>query len=352
MDARPPITPLPQPRSRHTGPIAVALLASTTVLVWTSREDKQPAEDPRPAVASVPLPAREELAPIELEPGAATAVVAEREMLRVIVANGAVTFDASRTHHVDTPVAGLLVKPRASWLGRQVRAGETMGVVYSLEVYFATLDLLAQHREFTSQELLDRERMRLLRWGMRQEQVSQIERTKKPTAALPIIARKTGKVVAEQTGARQLIEASDDLMTITDPTYASVYVAVPAADAALLAVGQKARVRFANGPKPMTAPIGYIARAAEDGMKTVRVDLHPVRLAMPPNSEAMIELARKTVRGPAIPDNAAVREAGRTLVYVVRGTVGEPRVVRLGAASGGFVLVEEGVATGETVVLR
>jgi hypothetical protein len=194
--------------------------------------------------------------------------------------------------------------------------------------------------------------MRLLRWGMRQEQVTRIERSLTPVAALPIIARVTGKVVVDRGGARQLIDPwSEDLMTITDPAYASVYVRVPEADAALLAVGQPTRVRLANSPKPMTAPIGYISRSVEGGMKTVRVDLHPVRLAMPPAVEATIELARATVRGPAIPEGAVVREGARTIVYVVRGPLAQPRVVRLGAAADGHVLVEDGLATGETVLV-
>src|SRR5688500_7029267 len=79
MDARPPITPLPSHRSRHAGPIAVGLLVSATALVWTSRDDTPD----RWELPAAPLVAREapgpELASIELEPGVATAVVAERE---------------------------------------------------------------------------------------------------------------------------------------------------------------------------------------------------------------------------------------------------------------------------------
>jgi hypothetical protein len=113
VDVRSPITPLPRHRGRHAAPIALGLLATAIVLVWTSPDDDRPSDDPRPAVASLP-PAREELAPIELGRGAATAVVAEREVLRVIDATGPVTFDPERTHHVRSPVAGIVVKTRAS----------------------------------------------------------------------------------------------------------------------------------------------------------------------------------------------------------------------------------------------
>jgi Cu(I)/Ag(I) efflux system membrane fusion protein len=330
----------------------VGLLASATALLLWTRPGSDPPRATGPAVAAVP-PAREEAAPIRLEPGAATAVVAEREMLRVISARGAVTFHEDRTHHVRSPVAGILVKTRASSLGRQIRAGETLGVVYSLEVYFATVDLLSQLRDFTGQELLDRERLRLLRWGMRQQQITRIEQAMRPAAALPLIARETGTVVVERGGARLLIDPwSDVVMTITDPTYASIYVSVPAADAELLAVGRPTRVTLANQAKPMTAPIGYISRAVTSGMKTVRVDLHPVRLAMPPQVDATIELARTRVRGPAVPEGAVVRDVGRTLVYVVRGSVAQPRAVRLRPGGEGYALVEDGLAIGETVLVH
>jgi Cu(I)/Ag(I) efflux system membrane fusion protein len=356
---RPFVTPLPPHRGRHAGILSAGLLVATTTFVWVSDDPGPSKVDPRPVPAAsmpqAPEPPRFE--PIELGPEIITVVATERELTRVITASGALTFDNSRTNHLRTPVAGVFVKTRPSSLGRVVRAGETVGVVYSLEVFVATSNLLAELREFRGQEHVDHERWRLLRWGMRREQLRQIEESMKPSAALPIIARVTGKVVTEvEGGRRELIDPSiGDLMTITDPSYATIYVEVPVADAELLAVGQATRVTLPGLTRPFAAPIGYVAQSADDGTKIVRVDLHPVRLKTPPATwreiEAKIELARVIARGPAVPVAAVVRSGERTFVYVVRGEVAEPRDVRLGPAADGYVSIE-GIAIGETIAIR
>lgn len=358
MESRPLITPLPPHRGRHAGIVSLGLLAAATAAVWIT--DREPPEDvdpvPAPAVRVPPPPEAPRLLPIQLGPEVETVVVAQREIPRVITATGALTFDHSRTNHLRSPVAGVLVKSRPSSLGRVVRAGETVGVVYSLEVLTATAGLLAELREFRGQEHVDRERMRLLRWGMRREQLAQIERSRTPSPALPIIARVTGKVVVEERAPRQLIDSAGDLMTITDPTYAAIYLEIPVADAGLLQVGQATRVALGATSRPITAPLGYLSRSAVDGVKIARVDLHSVRLKAPPAAwkevEAKIELARVKARGPAIPETAVFHRDGRTVVYVVRGEVAEPRDVRLGAAAAGHVLIEAGVALGDRVVRR
>ncbi len=353
MGPPPTFTPLKPHRGQHAGLIALGLLVATLAVVWTTRKNDPPplaAVDARPRPAASMAIERPALASIELGRTTGTALVGERDFQRMVGGTGEVTFDESRTHHVRMPVAGWLVKTRATSLGRVVRAGETVGVIYSPEVYLTTLDLLAQLRNFQSQELVDRERIRLLRWGMRQEQVTRIERSLKPSAELPIIARVTGRVVVEQGTRRQLLDPSfGDVFTITDPTYASVYVEIPMADAELVKLAMPARA--AIGGVAQTAPVGYISRSVERGMKTVRVDLHPSRVKMPPTVDATVELARATTHGPAIPEAAVVNADGHSYAYVVRGEVAQPRVVTLGPTEGGFVMVAHGIEAGETVAL-
>lgn len=351
MESRQPFSPLPPHRGRHVGIIALGMLGAATGVAWVSRT-----HDPTPDFVTPRRPAvvaELQLASIPLDDGIRTAVVEERAIPHVVIATGPVTYDHHRTNHVVTPVAGVFVKTRPSSFGRGVRAGETLGVIYSLEVWLATADLLAELRDFKSQEKLDLERRRLLRWGMRWEKVAKIEKSMKPSAELPVLARMSGKVVVEEAAgtARMLVDPSmDDLMTITDPAYATVYVEVPANDAELLRVGAPAQVSI-GGQRPFAAPIGYIAPAAVDGSKTVRVDLHPYRLKMPPDATAKLELLRTTLKAASIPETAVVRDGKRTLAYVVRGEVAEPRDVRLGPAADGFVLVIEGLAIGDRVAL-
>lgn len=356
MPTRSYVTPLPPHRGQHAGLIAFGLLAATTTVVWTTQpsHELEPDMPPRPALAATERVESQTLRPIELGTSVGTWAVAERPIERTVGGTAPVTFDEKRTHHVRIPVAGWFEKTRAASVGRTVRAGETIGVVYSPEVYFTTLALLSELRDFRGQTFVDAERIRLLRWGMRQEQLTRIEKSMKPSSELPIIARVTGKVVFEQGKTKQLVDPSmGDLFTITDPAYATIYIEIPTADAEAFALGDAARVTLAGAKAPRSGTVGYISRSIERGEKTLRVDLHPYGGRMPPAVEATVDLGRVKARGIAVPETAVTRIEGRDVVYVVRdgGEVADPRVVTLGAADGGFVLVSSGLAAGETVAL-
>jgi hypothetical protein len=347
----PSITPLKRHPGHHGGLLALSLLAGAIVVVWTtSPKPNRAVEHVEPhAGTATKATDRTSLVPIELSPSTQIAVVGDRELSQEVSASGPVTFDESRTAHVFTPVAGWLSK-RAH--GRTVRAGDTLGVVHSLEVYVTTLDLIAQVRDFRSQAPLDELRSRLYRWGMRREMVLRIEQTMKPQAALPLIAAVSGTVVAERKLASPFVEpTAEDLYTITDPAYAWLYVEIPADDAELARVGMTARVTIEGITRPVSAPIGYISRRATDGKRTVRFNLHAAGLHIPPMVQAKVDLLLQTARGPAIVESAIIRDGERTFVYVVHDSQMEPREVKLGPSKDGQYLVSSGLAVGETIAV-
>ena len=278
------MTSLPKHRGQHGGLIALFVLAATIAVVVLT-EPKKPAPPPPPP----PRPAATMPAPKAPEPPPPAPPPAPRDPSK-ITATGTVTFDERRTHHVDIPVYGWLQKPRTSSIGRNVRAGTTLGVIYSPEVYLTTAEVVAQLKNYTSPDAMDRARVRLLRWGMRKEQLVAIEQAQRPSAELPLIARVSGKIVAEAPLAGPLVDpnAGLELLTITDPTYAVMYIDMPVADAARLKLTMPARTTIEGIAKPLTATVGYIARRVEDGTRTVRFDLHDPGLAFKPGVKAAL----------------------------------------------------------------
>jgi multidrug efflux pump subunit AcrA (membrane-fusion protein) len=249
-----------------------------------------------------------------------------------------------------------VIAPVAGWLeqttrGRTVRAGETVGVIYSLEVYATTSDLISQLRDFRSQAAVDEQRERLYRWGMRREMVAAIEQTGKPQASLPLISRVSGTVVARKKLETPLVERGDDLLTVSAPGFAWLYVDVPVDDAALVRVGMTGRVKIDGIAHPMTAPITYVSRRVTDGTRTLRFDLHTAELRLPPTGQAKVELELGTMRGSAIPETAVVRDGERAFVYFAGTTRMEPREVTLGPSTEGWYLVTRGLAVGDRIAV-
>lgn len=345
----PPVTPLKKP-DHHGGLLALSVLVTMIVVLWTSHSNRSgpTVERPKPQASVAMTAEHPSLQPIEPSTTVELVVVGERELSRKAVATGPVSYDETRTSRVTAPVAGWL---RKSTHGRTVRAGETVGVLYSLEVYAATRDLIAQVRDFRSQAALDEERLRLYRWGMRREMVAAIEQTRQPQASLPLISWVSGTVVAEKRLATPFVERGNDILTVSDPGSAWLYVDVPADDAALARVGMTGRVKIEGIAHPVIAPIAYVSRSVTDGNRTIRFDLHTAELRLPPTVQGKVELLLGTARGPAIAETAIVRDGERAFVYIAGTTRMEPREVTLGPSTNGWYLVTRGLAVGDTIVV-
>ncbi|HEY5923053.1 MAG TPA: efflux RND transporter periplasmic adaptor subunit [Kofleriaceae bacterium] len=265
------LTTLPKHRGQHGALIAIGLLVSTTIVVYTTQSPPQQAhpDDASHAISSsTQRPAA--TASVTKAPEAVMPPVTKADPTRSR-GSGFVTYDATRTSHVAAPVAGWLEKKRSASVGRHARQFEPLATLYSIEVYMATVAVIEQLREFKSQQALDNARIKLLRWGMPKPTLDRIERTMRPQAALPLATRVAGIVVEERAAARGFVEPGE-LFTVTDPTRVMVFVEVAAVDP--VEVGMPAKLIVDGVAKPMNANVSYVFRRAAEGMRTIRLDVH------------------------------------------------------------------------------
>jgi Cu(I)/Ag(I) efflux system membrane fusion protein len=267
------LSTLPKHRGANGPVIALGLLVVTVgVVLFTQPREKSPSlhiDTPRvETVAPVPAPPPGSLAPAP-EPTRVEAAA------NTVGGTGIIGYDESKTSHLATPVAGWLEKTRTNSLGRSIRAGETLAVVHSPEVFVTSVAVLRQMKEYRSSTTLDIERTRLLRWGMPPWTLTKMQKTGVPEASMPLIARVSGTVVAEQGDAGGLVDpwSGVEYFTITDPTRYWIYVDVPAGDAARMKVGASTKVIVEGKTKPIAGRVGYVYRRVEDGMRSVRIDI-------------------------------------------------------------------------------
>ena len=120
--------------------------------------------------------------------------------------------------------------------------------------------------------------------------LDRIEHTKKPQAALPIVTRVAGTVVAEQGVPRGLVEPGERF-TVTDPTRVMAFVEVPEEEAAQVQIGMPAKLTIEGVRKPLASKVSYVFRRSVEGTRTVRFDIHSA-LKLEPGAkvEAVIPL--------------------------------------------------------------
>ncbi len=264
------ITPLKKHRGQNGVVIALVVLVASIAVVWATHPKPKPPAETSAVVkprAAIEPPASSAVVP--LDPSAEPKTVAPTRGIA-----GEVTYDERVTWHTYAPVSGWLekiaIKP-----GKKVRGGETLGSLYSVEVYTAEMDLVTEVKAFRSQEALDIARRKLARWAMPRPLIDKIEKTGEVSASLPFVSYRPGTVVLKPALAGMYVESGTELFTVTDPSRAWVLADVtdPRVE-----VGTAAKLTFAGIAKPITAKVAHIYKTYDEGTRKARFDLQvPVK---------------------------------------------------------------------------
>jgi Cu(I)/Ag(I) efflux system membrane fusion protein len=297
-------------------------------------------------------------APVALDPAQATAmgltseVVTEREFTQRIRTVGVVTVDETRTAHVHTRVRGWIEGFHVKYVGRKVRAGEPLVSIYSQDVYAAQLELASLMRSpVRSAELVDAARRRLALWEIPKSVIAKVEETGEPQRTFPVLAPRSGVVVAKQAFDGLFVDPSLELYTISDLSRVWVLADIYEADVGSVKVGSSAQLKIEGREDPVTAKVAFLYPTIDERTRTrkARFELGLREGTLLPGAFVTVELELGIGRGLAVPESAVIRTGARAIVFVVHGEHAEPREVKLGPLIGNVYRVDGGLATGERV---
>ena len=297
-------------------------------------------------------------APVALDPAQAGAMgltselVGDRDFARRVRTVGVVAVDETRTAHVHTRVRGWIEDYYVQYVGRKVRAGEPLVSIYSQDVYAAELELASLLRSpVRSPELLSAARGRLALWDVPKSTVAKVEETGEPQRTFPVLAPRSGVVVAKQAFAGLFIDPSLELYTISDLSRVWVLADIYEADVAFVKLGSTARLAIEGQPEPVTAQVAFLYPTIDEATRTrkARFELANRSGTLLPGAFATVELDVEIGRGLAIPESAVIRTGERAIAFVLHGTHAEPREVMLGPLVGDHYRVDAGIAAGERV---
>jgi Cu(I)/Ag(I) efflux system membrane fusion protein len=297
-------------------------------------------------------------APVMVEPaqaaamGLTTAPVGERDFTRRIRTVGVVTVDETRTAHVHTRVRGWIEGFHVQYVGKHVRAGQPLVSIYSQEVYAAAMELVSLTRSSVrSPELLAAARRRLALWDVPNRIVDEVEATGTPPRTFPVLAPRSGVVVAKQAFDGLFVDPSLELYTISDLSSVWVLADVYDADVADVRVGSVARLTIEGSNQVLAAKVAFLYPTIDERTRTrkARFELSGLDGTILPGAFVAVELETAIGRGLAVPESAVIRTGTRAVVFVVHGTHVEPREIQLGPRVGDAYRVDAGLAAGEQV---
>jgi Cu(I)/Ag(I) efflux system membrane fusion protein len=278
---------------------------------------------------------------------------------------GRVVYDESRLMDVSLKYEAFVEQLYADTLGRRVEKGQPLLSVYSPELYAGQQELLtalASRRTAHDAEasrraslLVDAAKQRLRLWDLSDETIDAIARAGTASRTIIVNATTGGTIVEKDVVVGARVEPGSRIFRIADLSTVWVEADVYEADARALRAGERVRIVIPHrGAEVIDGEVSFVYPWLEEATRTARVRIVVDNASGDLKPDMFAEVIFETSHGErlTIPESA-VLYAGDTRYVFVEVAEGryQPRAVRLGARSNRRVVVEEGLMTGEHVVV-
>lgn len=301
--------------------------------------------------------------------GVKTEQVLSRKMVNTVRALGQFQVNEQRLSTVTTKFEGYIEKLYVNTTGQPVKRGQPLLEVYSPELVSAQEEyLIAWHgRQSLSNgstesllgvgQLAESALKRLRNWDISDAQLQRLKKDGKATRTLTMYSPANGVVLEKAAVQGMRFMPGERLFMIADLSTVWLLADVFEQDIALVHVGQTVNITVNAYPgKALKGKIDYIYPTVSSETRTakVRVVLANPDGMLKPDMYASIQLMSGHGDSViAVPDSAVIDSGTRQVVLVqLAEGLYEPREVKLGMRSDGYVEVAAGLREGENVVVR
>src|SRR5881227_4184532 len=289
----------------------------------------------------------------------------KREPLRHTIRSvGMVVPDKGRNWQFVSRVDGYVQKLSVTAPGEIVDKGAPLLSIYSP-------DLLTSEREFvellrmrdeakskdareTPSRLINSAKERLHLWNVTDEQIDELQKTRKPQENLTLLSPFRGIVQSVPAEQGESVKVGDMLVEVADLSVVWVWAEFYENELPMLEVDQKIDVTAKSYPgEKFEGTISLINPFLEEAKRTakVRIDIPNPDFKLRPAMYVNAELAMDMGEGLTIPVSAVMPTGTRNVAFINKGEGKlEPRIVQLGSKYGESYEVQSGLREGEQVV--
>jgi Cu(I)/Ag(I) efflux system membrane fusion protein len=310
--------------------------------------------------------------------GVKTVKVALRQVQKVIRTVGRIEADEGRQATINSKVEGWIEKLYVQTTGSHVQKGQPLAEIYSPELMATQQEFLtalkwkkelaaakAEIKQGASPELslmlnkdaeamLAAARQRLLLWDVSEGQIKSIEESGKTIRTLTLYSPASGFITQKMAVSGMKVMPGEKLFDVADLSNLWVIADIYEAELALIKVGDKASITLAYLPgREISSQIDYIYPSITAETRAVKVRLklsnhnNQLKPQMFTNVEIKINLGKKLM----IPESAVIDTGKSIVAYVDSGNGAfEPREIKAGLRTDGYIEVLRGLKPGEKVV--
>ena len=309
---------------------------------------------------------RQFVVPVERQQqiGVTYATVKREKLRHTIRSVGLVVPDKARNWQFVSRVDGYVQKLNVTAPGQIVDKGAPLLSIYSP-------DLLTSEREFvellrmrdeakskdareTPSRLINSAKQRLHLWNVTDEQIDELQKTRKPQENLTLLSPFRGIVQSVPAEQGKSVKVGDLLVEVADLSVVWVWAEFYENELPMLKVDQKIDITAKSYPgEKFEGTISLINPFLEEAKRTakVRIDIPNPDFKLRPGMYVNAELAMDMGEGLTIPVSAVMPTGTRSIAFVNKGGGKlEPRIVQLGSKYGDSYEVQNGLREGEQVV--
>jgi membrane fusion protein, copper/silver efflux system len=296
--------------------------------------------------------------------GVTYARVERKSLFHTIRAVGLIVPDKTRNWQFVSRVDGYVQKLHVTSPGELVGKDAPLLSIYSP-------DLLTSEREFvellrmrdeaktrgareTPQRLIESAKRRLELWNVTEQQIAELEKTRKVSDTLTLLSPFRGVVQSVPVEQGKSVKVGDMLVEVADLSVIWVWAEFYESELSMLSAGQKVAITTKSYPgQKFEGTISVINPFLDEVKRTakVRIDIPNPDFKLRPGMYVNAELAMNMGEALTVPVSAVMPTGARNLVFVDKGEGKiEPRVVQLGYKYADIYEVQSGLQENERVI--
>jgi Cu(I)/Ag(I) efflux system membrane fusion protein len=299
--------------------------------------------------------------------GVTYATIEKKPLKYTIRAVGTVAYDKQRHWDYVARVEGYVKKLSVFSRGELVEKDAALLTIYSPDLLTTQnefVDLLKMRDEAQTNgnpavlesagRLVESAKQRLRLWNITDEQIAELEKTRKPQEALTLYSPFKGVVQDLPVDQGRRVMTGDHLVDIADLSVVWVWAQFYQDELPLLKKGLPVTITTSSYPgEKFDGKISVVDPFMNEALRTgrARIDVENPGFKLRPDMFVDIELAMDMGEGLTVPVSAVLPTGQRNIAFVDKGEGKlEPRFVGLGRNYGDFYAVTSGLKEGERVV--